>query len=60
LESLLFERKMIGEISTWPWQSATVRGVLTALLLPLLLLVIQQWLELWFKPCDGTGVGGQP
>jgi hypothetical protein len=50
LESLLLERKVLDEIPTWPWQAATFRGVLTALLLPLLLLVIQQLLELWFKP----------
>jgi hypothetical protein len=32
---------------TWPWQPATFRGLLTALLLPLLLLLIQRLLELW-------------
>jgi hypothetical protein len=50
VESLLLERKVLDEIPTWPWQPATFRGVLTALFLPLLLLIVQQVLELWFVP----------
>jgi hypothetical protein len=40
--ALMAFRKEIESISTWPWQPATFRGFLSAVLLPIFLFVIQQ------------------
>lgn len=40
--ALVAFRKEITSISTWPWQPATFRGFLSAVLLPILLFVVQQ------------------
>jgi hypothetical protein len=47
LESLLLERKVLEEIPTWPWQPSTLRSLLSALFLPLLLFLAQLVLERW-------------
>ena len=40
------EQDTLNRISTWPWQPETPRFLVTALLLPLLLWVIQYVLQL--------------
>jgi uncharacterized membrane protein HdeD (DUF308 family) len=45
IASLLEYRREIKSISTWPWESATLRGFLTALFLPIVLWLIQQGLS---------------
>jgi hypothetical protein len=45
---LLTIRKEIRAISTWPWNPATFRGFLSAVLLPILLFVMQQVLLRFF------------
>jgi hypothetical protein len=37
---------MLNAISTWPWQPETLRFLVTALLLPLLLWILQYVLQL--------------
>lgn len=49
VESLLLERQVLNAIPTWPWQPNTLKALLTALILPLLLLLAQQLLEGWFS-----------
>jgi hypothetical protein len=39
------ERKQLDSISTWPWQPETLRFLMTALLLPLLLWIVQYILQ---------------
>jgi hypothetical protein len=39
------ERDMLKRISTWPWQPETLQFLMTALLLPLLLWIIQYVLQ---------------
>jgi hypothetical protein len=50
LESLLLERKIVEGFRTWPWESNTIKSVLTAVFVPLLLFMIQLVLERWFAP----------
>jgi hypothetical protein len=50
LESLMLERKLLEAIPTWPWQPNTLRGLLTAFFLPLILFVGQLVIERWFTP----------
>jgi hypothetical protein len=50
LESLMLERKLLEAIPTWPWQPSTLRGLLTAFFLPLILFVGQLVIERWFTP----------
>ena len=45
IASLMDFRHEIKSISTWPWESATLRSFLTALLLPVALWLIQQGLS---------------
>jgi hypothetical protein len=42
------ERRVVEAIPTWPWQPATLRGAVTALLLPLILWVATRVLERLF------------
>jgi len=41
ITSLEIQRKRISEIPTWPWRSETARLVLTAIALPLILMILQ-------------------
>ncbi|HXF61048.1 MAG TPA: hypothetical protein VNK95_05490 [Caldilineaceae bacterium] len=41
------ELELLDKIPTWPWQPETFRGVVTALLLPILLGLINRLLERW-------------
>lgn len=43
--SLTTQRGILEQVSTWPWQAATLRGFVTALLLPVVLRVGQAVLE---------------
>ncbi|NIS80050.1 MAG: hypothetical protein GTO14_07545 [Anaerolineales bacterium] len=45
MTSLELERSALARIPTWPWQPETVRGLVTALFLPAIILVIQFVLE---------------
>jgi hypothetical protein len=51
IDSLRTKQEVVGNISTWPWQTDTVRWVATAAALPLVLWLIQRLLEqLFFAP----------
>ncbi len=45
MEGLVMEKADLDKISTWPWQPETARWLVTALLLPVLLWVIQSVLS---------------
>jgi hypothetical protein len=45
LSSLLQEEAYVRKIPTWPWEAGTVRGLLAAFLLPIVLFVVQRVLE---------------
>jgi hypothetical protein len=45
LESLQLERDAIARLPTWPWQPATLRGFVSALLVPIVLWLIIRALE---------------
>jgi hypothetical protein len=47
LSSLGLERDILAKLPTWPWQPGTLNLILTAVLLPILLWIIQQVLERW-------------
>ncbi|MFC1803849.1 hypothetical protein ACFL0D_07795 [Thermoproteota archaeon] len=48
MASLEIEQSMLTRIPTWPWQPETLRGLVTALLLPLVLFVLQFVLQRFF------------
>jgi len=45
--ALTAERDVVDKIPTWPWRAGTLGGVLSALALPIALLVIQFALQRW-------------
>jgi hypothetical protein len=45
LESLIAERGVLDKVPTWPWEPETVRVVITALLLPVVLWIVTRVLE---------------
>jgi hypothetical protein len=45
LSSLRLEREQLAEISTWPWETGTLRGFVTAILIPILLWLLTRLLE---------------
>jgi hypothetical protein len=45
LASLLNEERYIRTIPTWPWEPGALRGLLTALFLPLALFAAQRLIE---------------
>ena len=45
IDTLIAERGVLEKLPTWPWQATTVRGLGTALLLPILLWLTQRILE---------------
>lgn len=47
LASLALERDILAKLPTWPWQPGTFNLIVTAVLLPVLLWLIQQLLERW-------------
>lgn len=44
LASMVQQRDLIARLSTWPWSAGTLRGLITAILLPTFLFVVQQLL----------------
>jgi hypothetical protein len=50
LNTLSKEKDMINKISTWPWQPETFRWLFTALVLPLLMWIAQNFLGQWLSP----------
>jgi len=45
LDALLVERGVVAKASTWPWEPDALRGVLTAVLLPILIWIVTRVLE---------------
>jgi hypothetical protein len=45
LASLIAERELIAKLSTWPWSTGTIRGVSSALVLPIVIWAITRVLE---------------
>lgn len=45
ISALMAEREMLEKTSTWPWDTRTVRGFSSTLLLPIFLLFISQLIE---------------
>jgi hypothetical protein len=43
--SVLQEREVIGKLSTWPWDAGTLRAVVSAIALPILLFLVTRLLE---------------
>lgn len=41
LATLLLEREVLARVPTWPWSTATLRGFVTAIFLPVFLFVVQ-------------------
>jgi hypothetical protein len=50
ISGLLSFREELKGVSTWPWQPATLRGLMAAVFLPILLWAIQQILTLLIPP----------
>lgn len=50
LSSLLSLRAVARRLSTWPWQTETLRGFLSALLIPILVWIITTLLERYIAP----------
>jgi hypothetical protein len=48
LDSLLAEQGLLSKVSTWPWAPETPRAVATALLLPVLVLVLSELVKRLF------------
>jgi hypothetical protein len=38
----------VQKTSTWPWQPETIRNLLTPLLIPLVVFLMQRFLSSWF------------
>lgn len=49
IASLTAERKILDDIPTWPWRGATLTGFLSALIVPVFLMLIQFAIERWFS-----------
>lgn len=47
MASLALERDILARLPTWPWKPGTLNLILTAVLLPILLRIMQQLLERW-------------
>lgn len=48
LGALIREREMLGKISTWPWNTGTIRGFASTLLLPIFLWLVTRLLGRYF------------
>lgn len=48
LSTLREQRELVQKISTWPWQPDTLRNLLTPLLIPLVVFIMQRLLTNWF------------
>jgi hypothetical protein len=47
MASLALERDILARLPTWPWQPGTLNLILTAVFLPILLWLLQQFLARW-------------
>jgi hypothetical protein len=45
LEALIAARNEYAAVSTWPWQRATLGGVVTALIAPMAIWLVTRWLD---------------
>ena len=45
LDGLMKEQSVLDKVSTWPWQGETIRGLATAILLPIVVWAITRLLE---------------
>lgn len=50
LASLVIERDIVDRLPTWPWRKGMLTGVSSALVIPLLLLVLQIYIQRWLQP----------
>jgi hypothetical protein len=48
LASLVIEKDTVKKISTWPWETETLRGFLSSIALPILLWLSTTLLGKWF------------
>ena len=48
ISSLVAERDLLQKTSTWPWDTRTLRGFASTLLLPIFLLLFSQFIERFF------------
>lgn len=48
LGGLHIEQQILAGISTWPWRGGTLTGFLTAIVLPIALLLLQIGIDKWF------------
>ena len=47
IEGLTAERDILAKIPTWPWKTSTLTGFLSAIVLPVVLLLIQIMVQKW-------------
>jgi hypothetical protein len=45
MDSLVLERGVLEKVSTWPWQSETLAGFSSVVLLPLAIWLVQTWIK---------------
>jgi hypothetical protein len=45
IASMLQQREVLAKLPTWPWSTSTLRGFMTAILLPIVLFLIQRFLS---------------
>lgn len=45
LASMLQQREVLATLRTWPWSTGTLRAVITAILLPIVLFIVQSLLS---------------
>jgi hypothetical protein len=45
IASMLQQREVLAKLPTWPWSASTLRGFMTAILLPIALFLIQRFLS---------------
>ena len=48
ISALIAERELLEKTSTWPWDTRTIRGFASTLLLPIILLLVTQLIERFF------------
>lgn len=48
MSALIQERALIEKVSTWPWDTGTIRGFVSTLLLPIVIWLITRLLERFF------------
>ncbi|MBF8290089.1 MAG: hypothetical protein HW391_1057 [Chloroflexi bacterium] len=46
LASILAQREILAKLPTWPWSAGTLRGFVTAILLPMTIFLVQRGVSL--------------